>query len=362
MIHLINSNESVQFFLRMFAEDIEKSSVDEKFITVDTEFIRENLEHPLLCLIQIATSENAFIIDPLAIDISFLNKIFSNEKLPKIFHSAIQDIEILHNSNIFIKNIYDTQLYEMLLSTKEQISYQSIVFKYLRKRLDKDYSLSDWKKRPLSKKQIKYSVGDVTFLREIYKRQKKKLEDLNRLNWLLPEMKNLEQMHTNTDDGNIKIFHQLYEWIEKRAKEKNTNAKSIADEHAIKRICKKGKPYISKMLKYRGLINDDFKDFLIFAKEIVPDDDISDHTKHTPIVGALKLILEICSEKNSVAPMIIANTNELEKLVCDFKSSNIDIRCINGWRKEIFGKYALDFLNKKITLAFNNDQLGFIEQ
>lgn len=361
MIHLINSNESVQFFLKIFAEDVEKSSVDEKFITVDTEFIRENLEYPLLCLIQIATSENAFIIDPLAIDISFLKKIFSNEKLPKIFHSAIQDIEILYSSNIFIKNIYDTQSYEMLLSTKEQISYQSIVFKYLGKRLDKDYSLSDWKKRPLSKKQIKYSIGDVTFLREIYKRQKKKLEDLNRLSWLIPEMKNLEQIHTNVNDENIKIFHQLYEWIENRAKEKNINAKSIADEHAIKRICKKGKPYISKMLKYRGLINDDFKDFLIFAKEIAPDD-ISDRTKHTPIVGALKLILEICSEKNNVAPMIIANTNELEKLVRDFKSSNIDIRCINGWRKEIFGKYALDFLNKKITLAFNNDQLGFIER
>ncbi len=361
MIHLINSDNSVQLFLKILGEDIEKSPTEEKFITVDTEFIRENLEQPLLCLVQIATFENVFVIDPLDMDISFLNEIFADEKLPKIFHSAVQDIEILHNSNIHLKNIYDTQSYEMLLSTKEQISYQSIVFKYVGKKLNKDYSLSDWKKRPLSKKQIKYSVEDVTFLREIYKKQQKKLEELKRIDWLIPEMKILEQTRVNSDDENAKIFRQLHEWIEKRAKERNIDAKSIADENAIKRICKKGKHYINKMLKYRGLINDDFRDFLIFAKEIVPED-IPDYTKHTPVVSALKLILEICSIKNNIAPMIIATTNELEKLANDLTKSDMDIRSLHGWRKEIFGKYALDFLNEKITLAFDNGQLGFKEQ
>lgn len=361
MIHLIDSDKSIQLFLKILGEDIAKSPAEEKFITVDTEFIRENLEQPLLCLVQIATFENVFVIDPLDIDISFLNEIFTNEKLPKIFHSAIQDIEILHNSNIHLKNIYDTQSYEMLLSTKEQISYQSIVFKYVGKKLNKDYSLSDWKKRPLNKKQIKYSVEDVTFLREIYKKQLQKLEELKRIDWLIPEMKILEQTRVNSDNENAKIFRQLHEWIENRAKEKNIDAKIIADENAIKRICKKGKHYINKMLKYRGLINNDFRNFLMFAKEIVPED-IPDYIKHTPVVGALKLILEICSIKNNIAPMIIATTNELEKLANDLKKSDMDIRCLHGWRKEIFGKYALDFLNKKITLAFDNGQLGFKEQ
>ena len=105
MIQLINSDKSVQLFLKILREDIVKSSAEEKFITVDTEFIRENLEQPLLCLVQIATFENVFVIDPLVIDISFLNEIFANEKLPKIFHSVVQDIEILHNSNIYLKNI-----------------------------------------------------------------------------------------------------------------------------------------------------------------------------------------------------------------------------------------------------------------
>lgn len=360
-MHLIDSDESVRFFLRRFAEDIEKSPAEEKFVAVDTEFVGENAEIPLLCLIQISTARSNFVIDPLSADISFLSGVFEDESLPKVFHSAAQDVEILHNLDIFVKKIYDTQLYEMILSTQEQISYQSITLKYTSRELDKSYSLSDWTARPLSKKQLKYAVDDAVYLREIYKKQKRELARLGRLDWLAPEMKLLEQEGESSCDSSSMIFQQLLRWAEDRAKEKNVSVKNIISERCIKRACKKGKLYIDKMLKYRGLMsNEDLRDFLIFARGIVPEK-APELPKRDPIISALRLILEICSMKNIVAPAIVANTADLETLACNFKNPDglADIKCMRGWRKNIFGKYAMDFLNGKISIALNCGQLEF---
>ncbi|MBR2137009.1 MAG: ribonuclease D [Alphaproteobacteria bacterium] len=208
---IIDSEAAVRDFLKKIAIDIESANSDESFIAVDTEFIRENSDVPLLCLIQIATHTQCFVVDPFAIDISFLNDIFANESILKVFHSATQDIDVLYHANIGVKNVYDTQLYEMLLSTKEFISYKSIVAKYLNRTLNKNYVISDWSKRPLSKKQLQYAVGDVIHLREVYKLQIQKLHDVKRENWLQSEMKQLENLGREliSDKKNAEITKQL---------------------------------------------------------------------------------------------------------------------------------------------------------
>lgn len=362
VVQIVNSPSSIDSFLSTLASDLKTASSEDKFIAVDTEFIRENLDIPLLCLVQIATQNHCFIIDPLTVDIVFLTSIFSDQSITKVFHSAGQDIDVLHYSNIGIDSIHDTQLYEMLLSTKEYISYKSIVAHYLKKNIDKNYVISDWKKRPLSKKQLQYSIGDVVYLREVYKNQKQKLADLGRIDWLKPEMGQLSENGANhSREKDSEITEKLFEWVANRAKERGINAKNIADERAIKRVCSKGKPYIQKMLKYRGLINKDFRDFLLFAKEIIPDNQLDNAKKDLPVY-ALKLILEMCSRRNNVAPAIIASTDDLENFIQKRGDNLLDLRVMQTWRYDIFGKYAQNFLDGKLSIMMKNEHVELIEK
>lgn len=342
--------------MKILDADLGAASSEERFLAVDTEFIRENVEVPLLCLIQLATHANTFLIDPMTVDISCLKLFLESTDLRKVFHSAYQDIDLLHRSGIYPKNIYDTQQYEMLLSTKENVSYSSLVYKYTGKKLDKNYVLSNWRKRPLSREQVRYSASDVSYLRKIYRLQMHELAKVGRLGWLDPEMKELEVERSlySGIDCDPELFITLANWVKKRASERNISEKSIADEKSIRRVCKKGRHYVQKMLKYRGLINEDFKDFLLFAQDILPDE-VFRLPKHDPMLQALKLILEICSDENDIAPVLMATTHDLEDMICGSKHNDA-IKCINGWRKEVFGNRAVSFLSGELSVRVIDGQ------
>src|SRR4028118_2260425 len=71
------------------------------FIAVDTEFMRENTYWPELCLIQIASVDEAAAIDPMAegLDLQPLwSLLVDNEDVLKVFHAGGQDLEIVHNT------------------------------------------------------------------------------------------------------------------------------------------------------------------------------------------------------------------------------------------------------------------------
>src|SRR3977135_1285683 len=65
-------------------------------ITVDTEFLRETTYYPLLCVVHIASAEEAVVVDTLAegIDLKPFFALMADEKVLKVFHAARQAIEI----------------------------------------------------------------------------------------------------------------------------------------------------------------------------------------------------------------------------------------------------------------------------
>lgn len=146
---------------------------DHQFVTVDTEFIREKTYWPQLCLIQIASIDEAVCIDPLAkgIDLQPLFELMQNKNVVKVFHAARQDIEIFYHLNAKTPfPVFDTQLAAMVCGFGESVSYQNLVQKLLGIELDKSMRFTDWSRRPLSEKQIRYALADVTHLRDIYKK------------------------------------------------------------------------------------------------------------------------------------------------------------------------------------------------
>src|SRR4030081_4077133 len=66
-------------------------------ITVDTEFLRETTYYPLLCVVQMASADEAGVVDTLApgIDLKPFFELMGNEAVLKVFYAARQAIEIV---------------------------------------------------------------------------------------------------------------------------------------------------------------------------------------------------------------------------------------------------------------------------
>src|SRR5271155_3132707 len=161
------------------------------FVTVDTEFLRETTYYPLLCVAQIATADEAVVIDALASDLAFdpFFELMANEKVTKVFHAARQDIEIMwHRAKLIPHPIFDTQVAAMVLGYGDSISYDQLVQRITGDALDKSHRFTDWTRRPLSEAQQSYAISDVTHLRDVYLALVDDLGRRGRVDWVQEEM------------------------------------------------------------------------------------------------------------------------------------------------------------------------------
>ena len=157
------------------------------FITIDTEFLRETTFWPELCLIQMASPEHEYIVDPMAkgLDLKPFFELMANPAVTKVFHAARQDIEIIfHLGDLIPHPIFDTQVAAMVCGFGDSVSYDQLVQKVKNVHIDKTSRFTDWSRRPLSEKQLDYALADVTHLRDVYLKLKGQLEAEGRAEWL----------------------------------------------------------------------------------------------------------------------------------------------------------------------------------
>src|SRR5215468_2874753 len=179
------------------------------FVTVDTEFLRETTYYPLLCVAQMATSDEAVVIDALAqdLDLAPFFELMANERVLKVFHAARQDIEIVwHQAKLVPRPIFDTQVAAMVLGHGDSISYDQLVQRITGDTLDKSNRFTDWSRRPLTKEQIHYAVSDVTHLRDVFSALDADLKKRSRSDWVSEEMEILTSPKTYD-------FHPERAWV-----------------------------------------------------------------------------------------------------------------------------------------------------
>ncbi|MEL7548193.1 MAG: hypothetical protein AAGJ84_16185 [Pseudomonadota bacterium] len=175
------------------------------FLCVDTEFHRETTYWPELCLIQASCEGFEVIIDPMedGLDLSPFLELVDDTNRIKVFHAARQDMEIF---NRLLSRppapIFDTQIAAMALGIGDSVSYDNLIQKVLKRHLDKSSQFTDWKRRPLTSKQLTYAIGDVTHLRDAYVKMRSELEQRDRMSWITEEMQALSDPDLyDTDPG-----------------------------------------------------------------------------------------------------------------------------------------------------------------
>ena len=357
------------------------------FVCVDTEFMRENTYWPELCLVQIGDEHEAAAIDPLAdgIDLKpLLDLLTENEDVLKIFHAGSQDVEIFYNLTGKTPHpIFDTQIAMMAISQSEQIGYANLVEHWLDKTIDKGARFTDWSRRPLTDRQLEYAIGDVTYLAKIFPRILKKLMKTDRGMWLNAEMEKLadpENYAIEPDKAwkriraqgrNAQVLGRLKAvaaWREGEAQHKNIPRGRIMRDETLADIASHRPKKQADLAKVRGLSNA-WKDNEIGNRlmdvlenaEPLPDSEMpARNSRGAPlgkegalVADLLKLLLKIRAREIDVAPRLLTRSGELEQLAAGVR----DLPILEGWRREVFGRDALDLVEGKLAFAVEKGKL-----
>jgi ribonuclease D len=358
------------------------------FVAIDTEFMRENTFWPELCLIQVADENEAAAIDPMVpgLDMTpLLDLMTKNEDVLKVFHAGGQDIEIVYNlTGTTPHPLFDTQIAAMALGQGEQVGYSNLVDQWLGITLDKGARFTDWARRPLDKRQIDYAIGDVTHLAKIFPKMLDKLVKTGRGNWLDNEMERLaDPKNYVTEPGDawlrVKIasrkpevlgrLRALAGWREHEARTKNLPRGRIVKDETLGDLALHPPRVQSDLSKVRGLsaswAGNDIGGRMMAAlnnAEPLPADLMPVRDDRKPGMGKdgalvadlLKLLLKIRAKESSVAPRLLARSDDLEMLAAGVRDG---LSILSGWRFEQFGKDALDLVEGRLAFAVINGRL-----
>jgi ribonuclease D len=154
-----------------------------QLLGVDTEFMREKTYFAQLCLVQVATADRIFCVDPLAAN---EQEEFWQALLARnwVVHSARQDIEVIwQTAGAMPAAIFDTQIAAGLLGYPAQMGYAGLVKDLFDVDMDKSHTRADWTRRPLKEAWLQYAAEDVEHLLPAYEVLCERLEAAGRLAW-----------------------------------------------------------------------------------------------------------------------------------------------------------------------------------
>jgi ribonuclease D len=376
---VITTNEA----LKALCDRLSKSD----YVTVDTEFLRDKTYYSKLCLIQIADDNEYHAIDTLVggLDLTPFYDLMENEKVVKVFHAAKQDIEIFVNqANVVPKPLFDSQVAAMVCGFGDSIGYEKLVMTICNATLDKSTRFTDWSRRPLTERQIDYALGDVTYLRTIYKHLKAKLESTNRAEWLTEELGGLldKDGYTiqpknawkrikirNSNRRFNAIVHSIAEWREEDAQRRNLPRNRVMRDEVLLELSAVRPTHTNALTSVRGLSSNfasssagqtvikAIKDAMELPEDQLPvisrRKPPSQNTD--PIVELLKVLLKLVCKAENVAPKLLANIEDLEKIA---ESDDADVKALHGWRYELFGKNAQALKNGEVAFAIKNGEIA----
>jgi ribonuclease D len=360
------------------------------FVTVDTEFLRETTYYPLLCVAQMATTDDAVVIDTLApgIDLGPFFDLLANEKIVKVFHAARQDIEIVWNMAGKIPHpIFDTQVAAMVLGYGDSISYDQLVQRITGDQLDKSNRFTDWTRRPLSDAQLSYAVSDVTHLRDVYLKLAADLEKRGRTSWVEAEMGVLTSPETYRADPerawerlksrvrkpkDLAVLMEVCAWREREAQSRDVPRSRVLKDDALGDIATQAPTTIERLGSLRSLpkgfersrwgveIVEAVNRGLERDPKTLPKlDRFKPAANGAATVELLKVLLRMTAEKHGVAAKVIATVDELDRIAAD---DGADVPSLKGWRRELFGDKALALKHGKLALAVEKGRVVAVEK
>ncbi len=360
------------------------------FVTVDTEFLRETTFWPILCVVQLATDEEALAIDALAdgLDLEPLLGLMADERVVKVFHAARQDLEIFWKlSGVLPTPLFDTQVAAMVCGYGDQVSYSELVHSVCHVAVDKSSRFTDWARRPLAEAQIEYAIGDVTHLRDVYKALTKRLAATGRQSWLEDEMKALTtpeiyEQHPERaweryksrarKPRDLAVLMELAAWREREAQARDVPRSRVLKDDVLIELALAAPRSLEALGNLRafprgmersragGEILEAIERGLARDPKSLPkvERERRNGANVAATVELLKVLLRQVSEESGVAGKLIATVDDLEAIAGNDKA---DVAALAGWRRKLFGQRALELKHGRLALTVENGKVVTLE-
>jgi ribonuclease D len=334
-------------------------------LALDTEFLRERTYRAQLCLLQIATADEAVCVDPLSlVTLGPLTDVLSADGVTKVMHASRQDLEVLLPVAGLTRPVFDTQIAASLIGLPAQVGYAEAVRRLLGIELAKSHTRTDWSRRPLSSEQIEYALDDVRYLLPLAVELQERLERLGRLQWLGEELRALDDARALTiepgeawqrlkglrdlDPARGRLARALAAWRERTAIEHNRPRGWILDDALLREIVMQVPRTLEQLRQLPdmppGLVKRRGAELLaVVAGAEIPDPPPPLPARPRPdvaraaLVRKLGAISQAVAEELQLVPEVLATRRDLEQLA----EGRRDGPPLRGWRLDVLGQRLL---------------------
>lgn len=352
-------------------------------MALDTEFMREKTYRARLCLVQLAALDHIFLLDPLSsLDLGPLARLIEDPEIEVLVHAGKQDLEIFFEDYGCVPaNVFDVQLAAAFAGFGSSLPYGRLVESVLGLPLEKGESYTDWCRRPLTDAQMRYAADDVRYLPGVADHLKKRLAELDRLDWLTQELKDLERPESYgididrvwkkvTGRGTLRgsqaaVLRELAMWREEAAARRDLPRGWVLKDPTLIELARRAPSSTSDLRSIRGM---NPKEVDRSADEILA---AVERGRHAPRIefdkgpskavqmrarmmsGLADALVRARCERANIATEVVMTRSELESVLADVISGspeNGNHRLLQGWRRELAGEAVIGLAKGEVAL------------
>ncbi|HUY33220.1 MAG TPA: ribonuclease D [Pirellulales bacterium] len=364
-----------------------------KSIAFDTEFVSEHTYRPQLCLVQVAVEGELAAIDPLAVgDMTPFWEALAAEgqsggEHETIVHAGREEVAFsLASLGRPPRGLFDVQIASGLVGADYPAGYGNLISKFLGVTPSKGETRTDWRRRPLTDRQVEYALDDVRHLHPLRDRLVQRLDELGRRAWMQTEMETfLEEVRamrgrdrwrkvsgsSGLSSRNQALVRELWLWRESEAEHRDCPVRRVLRDDLIVELARRRSADPKQIRAVRGMERGDLQRHVpalsqaIARALAVPDDDCPEpanretNSQLTMLGQFLSSALSsICREAN-VAASLVGTAGDVRDLIAlrlgQVNSAASEPPSLaRGWRAEVVGQLLNDLLEGKVSIRIRD--------
>ncbi|ASV75676.1 Ribonuclease D [Thermogutta terrifontis] len=338
-------------------------------LALDTEFVAEDSYQPNLCLIQVAFDDELVVIDPFPLgSVRRFWEAIVEGNVEVVVHAGRVDLQFCYNAiGRFPDRVFDVQIAAGLTGLEYPAGLANILQKYLGISVTKHETRTDWRRRPLSDRQIEYALNDVRYLLPLRDRLEGELIRLNRLEWLKEEVQRQQQMAIQAEGEErwrrltgyggvsrreLAILRELWHWREQEAARRNVPPRRVLRDDLLVELARRASGDPKRILAIRGMshhavrhlvpmISACIRQAIALPPEKWPQLPNRPGVQQSPVVGQFlySALASLCLKKQ-IAVGLVGGTNDLRDWLAYYLSGSTDDSppiLAQGWRRELIG-------------------------
>jgi ribonuclease D len=352
----------------------------------DSEFIGEMSYVPKLCLIQVATTTQVALIDPIAkIDLNPFWHLLADPSVLKIVHAGQQDVEpVVRFIGKAPANLFDTQIAAGFIAMPYPIALSKLVLELAGAKLGKGLTFTHWDQRPLSAHQLRYAADDVRYLPAVYETMRQKLEALGHYQWAMEESASIcdPSLYKFDPDSQylrvrgagslqpkqLAVLKELVIWRDGAARVADSPPRAYLKDEILIDLVRSTPKSVDKLDRIRGLprpVEAEHGHAIIHAitqglatpAEAMPtvrDNEQSPADKFR--TDGLWSLVQALAFSRSIDPNLIVSRQEVTELYKHLTNGSPPPKLLEGWRREAIGETVLEMVKsqKPVSLKWDN--------